>query len=159
MPRPKKCRRICALPRHSSFGPLEGAADGTVESLLNLEVALRLREVFRFLGWEPVMTRESDVSIYSEGAATLREKKVSDIRNRVALVNSYAAAVLLSIHQNSISCKSKYFVAGSRSALLGQNADSRECRALIDPKLNAPFACLSDKICSICMFSVSAKFL
>ena len=78
------------------------AADGTVESLLNLEVALRLREVFRFLGWEPVMTRESDVSIYSEGAATLREKKVSDIRNRVALVNSYAAAVLLSIHQNSL---------------------------------------------------------
>ena len=31
MPRPKKCRRICALPRCSSFGPLEGAADGRVE--------------------------------------------------------------------------------------------------------------------------------
>ena len=30
-PDPKKCRRICALPRCSSFGPLEGAADGRVE--------------------------------------------------------------------------------------------------------------------------------
>ena len=31
MPRPKKCRRICALPRSSSFGPLEGETAGVVE--------------------------------------------------------------------------------------------------------------------------------
>ena len=30
MPRPKKCRRICALPRCSRFGPLDGAAESQV---------------------------------------------------------------------------------------------------------------------------------
>ena len=31
MPRPRKCRRICALPRHTSFAPLEGDGGGPVE--------------------------------------------------------------------------------------------------------------------------------
>ena len=41
MPRPKKCRRICALPRCSRFGPLDGAAEGSVAlALEELEGAL-----------------------------------------------------------------------------------------------------------------------
>ena len=42
MPRPKKSRRICALPRCSSFGPLEGAADGRVEMAVEEYEAIRL---------------------------------------------------------------------------------------------------------------------
>ena len=42
MPRPKKCRRICALPRHTSFGPLEGAAEGQVEMAVEEFEAIRL---------------------------------------------------------------------------------------------------------------------
>ena len=41
-PDPKKCRRICALPRCSSFGPLEGAADGRVEMAVEEYEAIRL---------------------------------------------------------------------------------------------------------------------
>ncbi|MGM9662277.1 MAG: N-acetylmuramoyl-L-alanine amidase [Oscillospiraceae bacterium] len=78
------------------------AADGTVESGINLEIALQLRELFRFCGEEPLMTRETDISIHSDGAETLREKKVSDLKNRVALVNAEPGAVLISIHQNSL---------------------------------------------------------
>ena len=44
MPRPKKCRRICALPRCSSFGPLEGAADGRVEMAVEEYEAIRLMD-------------------------------------------------------------------------------------------------------------------
>ena len=40
--------------------------------------------------------------IYSPEAVTLREKKVSDLKNRVALINSKPEAVLISIHQNSM---------------------------------------------------------
>ena len=43
-----------------------------------------------------------DAAIYDPGSATLREKKVSDLHNRVALVNELPGAVLLSIHQNSL---------------------------------------------------------
>ena len=42
MPRPRKCRRICALPRWNTFGPLEGGADGPVEMAVEEYEALRL---------------------------------------------------------------------------------------------------------------------
>ena len=78
------------------------AADGTVESGLNLAIALRVRDLLAFAGVDTVMTRSDDAAIYDEGSATLREKKVSDLKNRAELVNATENAVLLSIHQNSL---------------------------------------------------------
>lgn len=45
MPRPKKCRRICALPRCSVFGPLEGAAAEPVEMAVEEYEAIRLMDL------------------------------------------------------------------------------------------------------------------
>ena len=41
MPRPRKCRRICALPRYSGFVPLEGAR-GQVEMTVEEYETIRL---------------------------------------------------------------------------------------------------------------------
>ena len=76
--------------------------DGVVESGINLAVAQRLDAVLTLLGENTVMTRTEDISIHSEEAQTLRQKKRSDLQNRVELVNSTPNAVLLSIHQNSL---------------------------------------------------------
>jgi N-acetylmuramoyl-L-alanine amidase len=78
------------------------SADGTPESGINLQIAGRIRDVLIFLGYETVMTREGEGAVYSEGAVTLREKKVSDLNNRVALINGTENARLISIHQNSL---------------------------------------------------------
>lgn len=78
------------------------AGDGTVESTLNLAIAKRLQELLLFTGQSVVMTREEDISIHSEDAQTIREKKVSDLANRVSLVQDTPNAVLISIHQNSL---------------------------------------------------------
>ena len=78
------------------------AADGTVESQINLAVALQMEEIARLLGVETEMTRRTDISIHSEEAETLRQKKVSDLKNRVALINSVPNGILVSIHQNSM---------------------------------------------------------
>ena len=78
------------------------AADGTVESAINLAIAQDLDALLRFLGYETRMTRTEDTAIYSAGAGTLREKKASDLKNRVAMVNGTPDAILLSIHQNSL---------------------------------------------------------
>ena len=78
------------------------AADGTVESGLNLAIARRVRDLLTFAGVPTTVTREGDAAIYDPGSATLREKKVSDLHNRVALVNELPGAVLLSFHQNSL---------------------------------------------------------
>lgn len=42
MPRPRKCRRICALPRWNTFGPLEGGAAELVEMAVEEYEAVRL---------------------------------------------------------------------------------------------------------------------
>lgn len=78
------------------------AADGTVESGINLAIAHRLEQAARLLGIRCIMTRREDVSIHDQSAQTLRQKKASDLKNRVALCNGTENAVLLSIHQNSL---------------------------------------------------------
>jgi len=74
---------------------------GAAESNVNLQIVLRLDQIMGFYGVAPVLTRDGDYAIYSEGMDTLRKKKVSDIRNRVALIEGYPQATLISIHQNS----------------------------------------------------------
>ena len=78
------------------------SADGTVESHINLSIALTMDDLARFLGWETIMTRDDDTSIHDSTAQTLREKKVSDLKNRVLLCDSAENGILISIHQNSM---------------------------------------------------------
>ena len=77
------------------------SADGVVESHINLAIAQDVNALLTFLGEDTRMTRTEDVSIHSQNAETLHQKKVSDLKNRVELVNSTPNAILLSIHQNS----------------------------------------------------------
>ena len=79
-----------------------GAVDagGNKESDLNLAIVLRLEALMTFLGTQPVLTRREDISLHESGCATLREKKRSDLQQRVTLINSTANAMLISVHQN-----------------------------------------------------------
>ncbi len=78
------------------------AADGTPESGINLAITRRLASVLIFLGHRVCMTREGEGAVYSPEAKTLREKKVSDLQNRAAMINEAENAFVISIHQNSI---------------------------------------------------------
>ena len=78
------------------------AVDGSKESDMNLAIARRLDALLVLLGEETRMTRTEDISIHDGSASTLREKKRSDLENRVELVNSTQGAILVSIHQNSL---------------------------------------------------------
>lgn len=75
---------------------------GVEESCLNLEIALRLNDLLRFAGQRTLLTRSEDIAISDPNLNTIRQRKVSDLKNRVALVNGTENAVLLSIHQNSL---------------------------------------------------------
>ena len=80
---------------------------GVPESQINLEIVLRMRDVLGLYGVDPVLLREEDVSLHDEGASTLREKKSSDLKNRVKAVRAVEDGTLVSIHQNTYS-SSKY---------------------------------------------------
>lgn len=75
---------------------------GQPESAYNLEISLKLRDLMHLLGYETVMIRETDISVYTEGD-TIARKKVSDLKQRVKIINETENAVLVSIHQNSFS--------------------------------------------------------
>lgn len=75
-------------------------SSGTRESDINLAIVLKTQALMAFLGDEPQLTRDRDASLHSGGAETLRQKKVSDLKNRVALVESIPNALLISVHQN-----------------------------------------------------------
>lgn len=83
---------------------------GVQESRINLEIGLKTDLIMRFLGLKTVMTRDTDVSIHDIDAVSLRDKKNSDLRNRVSLVNGTDNGVLLSIHQNYFD-QSQYYGA------------------------------------------------
>ena len=69
------------------------------ESGYNLEIALRLQDMFHLLGYQTRMIRSEDSSIYTKGD-TLAQKKTSDLMERVRIANETEGALLLSIHQN-----------------------------------------------------------
>lgn len=104
--------------------------DGVKESDINLAVTRELDALLRFLGHKTVLTRADDVSIHSDGAETLRQKKVSDLKNRAALANTTAGAVLVSIHQNSLPSAPSvhgaqvFYAATERSGALAASVQS-----------------------------------
>ena len=79
------------------------SAAGDKESDINLAVVLRLEQIMALYGVPTLLTRGDDRSIHDQGAATLREKKASDLKNRLALVEGLEDAALLSVHQNAYS--------------------------------------------------------
>lgn len=87
----------------AGHGGIDGGATsctGVLESQLNLEIALRLDDLLHFLGHDTKMVRTTDTSIYTEGT-TIAAQKVSDLKERVKLVNETENALLVSIHQNT----------------------------------------------------------
>ena len=88
-------------PGHGGVDGGASTADGVLERDLNLEVAQRVRDLLCLTGQRAVLTRTTEEDLHTEGD-TIRERKVSDIRNRVALVNGTENGLLLSIHQNSL---------------------------------------------------------
>lgn len=87
----------------AGHGGIDGGTigiDGTPEKEINLQIALNMRDFCRVMGIPFVITRETDISVHSDDAKTIRQQKVSDIHNRAKLLEETDNAVLISIHQN-----------------------------------------------------------
>lgn len=89
----------------AGHGGIDGGATsctGVLESHINLEIALCLEDLFHLLGYDTVMIRKTDESIYTQGN-TIASQKVSDLKERVRIVNETPGSFLISIHQNTFS--------------------------------------------------------
>lgn len=107
----------------AGHGGADGGAvahDGTLEKDINLAVALPLRDILRVLGVTVRMTRECDVSIHDPDVTSIRDQKVSDMRNRLQLYQQ--ATIAVGIHQNHFPVE-KYH--GTQVFYGAKNAQSR----------------------------------
>lgn len=88
----------------------EGAEsnNGTTEAQINLKITLKVQNLLEQSGCTVILTRSDDNGIYDLDKDTLREKKVSDIKNRVKIGNESSADIFVSIHLNKIS-ESQYY--------------------------------------------------
>ena len=105
---------------------------GILEKDINLKIALKLNTLFKNSGYNTIMIRDSDKLIYDENSTTIRQKKSSDLHNRLDIVNSSENAILLSIHQNHYE-ESKYY--GAQVFYSGNNTESMALAELIQSSI------------------------
>ena len=84
--------------------PDEGAesSNGTTEAEINLKIALKVQNLLEQTGSTVILTRSNENEIYDLESSTIREKKISDIKNRVKIGNESSADIFVSIHLNKI---------------------------------------------------------
>lgn len=98
---PSEMERVLILDAgHGGEDGGASSASGNTESGINLDIVRKTEALMAFLGVRTELTRSEDRSMHSEGARTLREKKVSDLKNRAAFIAEFPDAMLISVHQN-----------------------------------------------------------
>ena len=93
----------------AGHGAPDGGAvseSGVLEKDLNLKVALALQKFFESGNTNVILTRSDDNGIYDVDGS-IKNKKISDIKNREELINSTNADLFISIHMNKFP-ESKY---------------------------------------------------
>lgn len=88
-------------PGHGGFDGGAVAEDGTTEKHLNLAIAQCLRDMLYICGVSVEMTRQTDIGLESSFADSIREKKSSDMQQRLSMYEE--AGLVISIHQNHFS--------------------------------------------------------
>ena len=114
-------RANCIVIDPGHGGPDGGAASctGKLEKVYNLEISRRLETFLNLLGYSTRMIRTTDESVYTQGE-TIAQKKVSDLKQRVKMVEETENPILISIHQNTFSdsryCGAQVFYAGTQGS-------------------------------------------
>ena len=82
--------------------------EGITEEKINLEIVLKLQHLLESSGCKIILTRSDENGIYDLDKNSLKEKKVSDLKNRTQIINNSNANLFVSIHLNKFN-DSKYY--------------------------------------------------
>lgn len=103
-------------PGHGGFDPGKVGGSGSLEKEINLAISFKVRKQLEKKGINVVMTRTTDDAICNSDDSN---KKMTDMRNRVEIINASNAAIAVSIHQNSFTDNSSkgaqvFYYSGSK---------------------------------------------
>lgn len=115
--------------------PDEGAEskNNVTEAQINLKIALKLQNLLEQSGSTVILTRSDENSIYDAGNNSIREKKISDIHNRVKIGNESSSDIFVSIHLNEIPQQQYY---GWQTFYKNGNEESKKLATCIQNNLN-----------------------
>ena len=106
--------------------------NGTIESVINLEIAKKVKLNLEKKGLKVIMTREDENSIYRDGE-NIASKKKDDMYRRLEIINSSGADLFVSIHMNKFT-SSKY--CGAQVIYSDNFKDSEMLAGLIQRQLH-----------------------
>lgn len=104
---------------------------GALEKNINLSIVLALRDMLEMSGFNVVLTRDEDISIYDPGVTGIRNQKLNDMDNRLKIIQSYPDSVFLCIHQNNFT-DPKYF--GGQMFYNNNNTNNRTLAQIMQNK-------------------------
>lgn len=105
-------------------GGIDGGAisqNGVKESNINLDIALKLRAIFEENGWQVIMTRDNDKSLFTE-EGSIRSKKIQDLVNRKKMIDEENPDYVIMIHLNSFPDSSCF---GAQTFYPGKSDESK----------------------------------
>ena len=125
--------------------PDEGAesSNGITEAQINLKIALKLQNLLEQSGCTVILTRSDDNGIYDLDKNTIKEKKISDIKNRVKIGNESSADMFISIHLNKIS-ESQYY--GWQCFYKNNDENSKRLANTLQATLNETIEKTNDRV-------------
>lgn len=94
----KKQITVVIDPGHGGRDPGKVGINDVLEKDLNLQMSKKLQSLLEENDINVIMTRTEDIGLYSE---TDPNKKKTDLKNRIDIINSSGAVLAISIHQNS----------------------------------------------------------
>ena len=123
----------------------EGAesSNGITEAQINLKIALKLQNLLEQSGCTVILTRSDDNGIYDLDKNTIKEKKISDIKNRVKIGNESSADMFISIHLNKIS-ESQYY--GWQCFYKNNDENSKRLANTLQATLNETIEKTNDRV-------------
>lgn len=107
--------------------------NGTTEANINLNIVLKIQQLLEQSGCTVILTRSDENAIYDLDAKTLKQKKVSDIHNRVKIGNESSADIFVSVHLNKIPEQQYY---GWQTFFNSKNEKSKTLAENIQSNLN-----------------------
>lgn len=115
---------------HGGADPGKVGINNALEMDINLQVAQRLKTFLEAEDVKVVMTREDEKGLYDENASN---KKVQDMKRRMAIIEEADPVLVVSIHQNSYH---EEYVKGAQVFYYQTSAKSKELAELMQEQLS-----------------------
>ncbi len=115
---------------HGGKDPGKVGDNNVLEKDINLSIATKLSERLQELGIHIIMTRTSNDALCSD---TDKNQKITDLNNRIKLIEESSPTFVVSIHQNSYTDGS---VKGAQVFYLAADSEGKKLASFIQNSLN-----------------------